>query len=152
MVLQGDLGRILHLRRRAVQHRAETGGGHGGGRADLSLAAGIGAGNRRIGLDQAADGRGGEQEFPDPAPPGVQAMVEVVAHHGRNYAGRAVGGRGDHLASAGVFFVDRHGVDGEPVGIDVRLSAVGALLVAELFEQRARPPLHAQPAGELALA
>ena len=79
-------------------------------------------------------------------------MVEVVAKHGRYHPGGAVGGCRDDLASAGVFFVDRHGIDGQPIGKDVGLRAVGALLVAKLLEERAGPPLYSQPAGELALS
>ena len=48
MVLQRNLGRVLHLSRRAVEDRAETGRSHGGGGAHLRLAAGVGTGDRRI--------------------------------------------------------------------------------------------------------
>ena len=79
-------------------------------------------------------------------------MLQVVAQHRRDDSGSAVGGRGDDLAPAGILFVDRHGIDGQPIGKDVRLRAVGALLVAELLEERAGPPLDTKSAGELALA
>ena len=43
------------------------------------------------------------------------AMVAVVAQHGRNDAGRAIGRRGDDPPAGGVLLVDRHGVDADEI-------------------------------------
>ena len=48
VVLERDLGGVLDLRGRAAEHGGEAGGGHGGGRADLALAADLGAGDRGV--------------------------------------------------------------------------------------------------------
>ena len=41
VMFERDLGGVLDLLVRAAQHGAEAGGGHGGGRADLALAAAL---------------------------------------------------------------------------------------------------------------
>ena len=48
VVLERDLGGVLDLRGRAAEHGREAGGGHGGGGADLALAADLGAGDRGV--------------------------------------------------------------------------------------------------------
>ena len=130
VVLESDLGRVLDLGGRPVEDGAKTGGGHRGGGADLRLAAGVRARDRRVVLDEPPDSGGGEQELGDAVIVAADAMVEVVADDGRDDAGRAVGRGGDHLAPARVLLVDGHRVDVEPVGDHVRLRPVGPLLAA----------------------
>jgi hypothetical protein len=67
MVLERDLGGVLDLLGRAAQDGGEARGGHGGGGADLGLAAGLGARDGGVVLDQAAHGGGGQEEVGDVA-------------------------------------------------------------------------------------
>jgi hypothetical protein len=62
VVFHADLGGVLHLCRRAAQHRAQRTGGHAAGHAHLALAADLGAADAGVFLVEQADGRGGEQE------------------------------------------------------------------------------------------
>src|SRR5687768_2551082 len=48
VVLDADLGGVLHLLRRPADHLGQAGGGHGAGRADLALAAHLRTGDRRV--------------------------------------------------------------------------------------------------------
>ena len=57
MVLHGDLGGVLDLGVAAAQGGREAGGGHGGGAADLALAADFRAGDGGVHLAEGADGR-----------------------------------------------------------------------------------------------
>ena len=50
--------------------------------------------------------------------------MQVVAHHRRHDAGRAVGRRGDDAAAGGILLVDRHRVDRQPVIGEQRVAAV----------------------------
>src|SRR5918997_3829021 len=97
VVLDADLGGVLHLLRRSPDHLGEAGGGHRAGGADLALAADLGAGDGRVLLEQQPDRRGGEQE-PHHAVLGVGVdEVAVVVQDRRDDAGGAVRRRGDHL-------------------------------------------------------
>ena len=111
MVLERDLGGVLDLRVGGAERGGEPRRGHGGSRADLALAADLGAGDRGVVLDDAADRRGDEQERAHAVAVGADAMVEVVADDGGDDAGRAVGRRGDDPPAGGVLLVDGHGVD-----------------------------------------
>ena len=67
VVLERDLGGVLHLLGRAAHHLGQTGRGHRARRADLALAADLGAGDAGVHLEQRADGAGGEQEATTPS-------------------------------------------------------------------------------------
>lgn len=61
VVLEGDLGGVLNLRRGAAHGGAKAGGGHRGSRAYLGLAADLGARDRGVVLDDAANGGASEE-------------------------------------------------------------------------------------------
>jgi hypothetical protein len=81
-------------------------------------------------------------------PVGAYAMVEVIADHRRDDAGRTVGRSGHDASPGSIFLVDRHGVDAQPVHHPVRLEAVGALFGEELLVNVTRPPPHLQATGQ----
>src|SRR5579859_3846693 len=60
--LEHNLGRVLDLLGSAAQHLGQSRGGHRARRADLALAADLGAGDRRVLLEQHADRCRGQQE------------------------------------------------------------------------------------------
>ena len=151
VVLERDLGGVLDLGVRAAERAAEPGGGHGGGGADLALAADLGAGDRGVGLDDAADCGRGQQEVADAAVGRADAMVAVVADHRRHHAGGAVGRGGDDAAAGGVLLVDRHRVDREPVVDGVRLGDVVAALGDERLVDGAGAATHPEAARERAV-
>src|SRR3954470_15714234 len=62
VVLDADLGGVLHLLRRSPDHLGEAGGGHGAGGADLALAADLRTGDGGVLLEQQPDRGGGEEE------------------------------------------------------------------------------------------
>src|SRR5918995_442106 len=75
VVLDADLGGVLHLLRRSPDHLGEAGGRHRAGGADLALAADLGAGDGRVLLEEHADRPGGEHEANHPVL--VRARHEV---------------------------------------------------------------------------
>ena len=58
MMLHRHFGRVLDLCRRATQHGSKSGGGHGRSRSDLALTSDLGAKDRCIQFDNAANGDG----------------------------------------------------------------------------------------------
>src|ERR687889_212099 len=62
VVLDADLGGVLHLLRRSSDDLGETGGCHGAGRADLPLAAHLGTRDGGVLLEEQPHRRRGEQE------------------------------------------------------------------------------------------
>ena len=77
VVLHADLGGVLDLLRGAAQHLGQAAGGHRAGRADLALAADLGAGDRGVLLEEHADRAGGEQEADDAVVVGARARSAV---------------------------------------------------------------------------
>ena len=83
-----DLGGVLDLLRGAAEHLGQPGRRHRAGRADLALAADLGAGDRRVLLEQHAD-RAGRQQEPDHAVVvGARHEPGVVVQHRGNDARR----------------------------------------------------------------
>jgi hypothetical protein len=73
--------------------------------------------------------------------------MQVVAHHRRNDARRAIGGRGHDAAAGGILLVDGHGIDGQPVIGEQRIGPVGGVSSCSLsWIWRARRA-HLQAAG-----
>src|SRR4051794_35299649 len=62
VVLDADLGGVLHLLGGSAENLGEAGRGHGAGGADLPLAAHLRARDRGVLLEEQPDRRGGEQE------------------------------------------------------------------------------------------
>ena len=127
VVLHGDLGGVFDLGVGAVEGRDQASRGHAAGYADFALAADFCAGDAGVLFVEDADGCGGE-EVADEA--GffffggfvfrssfcfVFGEAHVVVGDGGDDSGGSVGRGGDDSASGGVFFVDGHGVDGDPV-------------------------------------
>ena len=75
VVLDADLGGVLDLLGGAAEHLAQRPGRHRAGRADLALAADLGAGDGGVLLEQDADRRGGEQEPDDAVVVGAAART-----------------------------------------------------------------------------
>src|SRR5471032_2180088 len=154
VVLDADFGRVLDLRVRAAQRRDQARRRHRAGHADFALAADFGAGDRRVTLAQHADGGRRQHEI---AHAGDRiagpAILRVVAHHGRDDAGRAVGRRRDDAAASGVLLVDRHRVQAHLMQRVVR-QIVGAVVrglgVAGHAPQVGGAAFHFQAAGQLA--
>ena len=115
VVLHGDFGGVLDLSVGAAEGGGETAGGHGAGDADFALAADFGAGDGSVLFVEDADGGGGEEEAEEAGFGGSWDEVGVVVGDGGDDAGRAVGGGGDDATAGGVFFIDGHGVDGDPI-------------------------------------
>lgn len=67
--------------------------------------------------------------------------------HGRNNAARAVGRRGDNSSSGGVLFVDRHGVQVDPLHCGKAASGV-FLLFQQAVVNLGRSAGHVEPAGQ----
>src|SRR5450830_2044101 len=128
VVLDADFGGVFNLLVATAQRRHQAGGGHRAGHAHFALAADFGAGDGSVLLAQHADG-GRRQHEVAHALDGVRgaAVFRVVAQHGRDDAGGAVGGRRDHPPAGGVFLVDGHGVQADLVDRVVR-QAVAALV------------------------
>ena len=72
---------------------------------------------------------GGQQEGAHALAVRAGNEAVVIVQHGRDDAGRAVGRRRDHAAAGGVFLVDGHGVQVDPVHHRqrIRQRALGAL-------------------------
>ena len=124
MVFQRDFGGVLDLLGRAAHHGGKAGGRHGGGRAHLALTADLGAGDRGVRLDDAADCRRGQQEVANAVLVGIVMEMQLVAQDGRHDAGRAVGRRRHDAAARRILLVHRHGIDGEPVIGEQRIGPV----------------------------
>src|SRR5918997_6445424 len=102
VVLDADLGGVLHLLRRPTEDLGQPGGRHRAGRADLALAAHLGAGDRGVLLEQQPDRGRGQQEA-DHAVLGAGAdEVAVVVEDRRHDPRGTVGGRGHHPPARGV--------------------------------------------------
>ena len=149
VVLHADLGGVLDLLGRAAEHRGHGAGRHRARRADLALAADLGARDRRGLLVDDADGAGGEQEADDAVAVGAAHEVRVVVQHGRDDARRTVRRGGDDASTGGVLLVDGQGVEGDPVHAPQRV--VAGRLELQASGQLGRPAAHAQAAGQHAL-
>ena len=115
VVFHADFGGVFHLLHRAAQHFTQGAGGHGTGDANLTLTADFGAGDRGVFLVQNADRGGRQQKAYDAVFVGTGDETHVVMQHRRDDSGCTIGGRGDHASAVGVFFVDRQGVQVDPV-------------------------------------
>ncbi|MNF83664.1 hypothetical protein D3C84_659890 [compost metagenome] len=146
-MFHADFGGVLHLVDAAAEHFAQGAGGHRAGHADFALAADLGAGDRGVFLVEDADGGGGEQEAHHAVVVGAGDEAHVVVQHRRHYAGRAVGRGGHHAAAAGVFLVDRQGVEVDPVEHAQRVAQGGFRMVAQLAVQGGGAALDLEPAG-----
>ena len=102
----------------------ETAGRHRAGRADLALAADLGAGDRGVLLEQHADRGRGQQEPHDAVVVGAGHEPRVVVQDRGDDPGGAVGRRGDHPPAGGVLLVDGQGVEVDPVQRAQRVAAV----------------------------
>ena len=146
VVLHPDLGGVLHLFGSAAQHLGQRAGGHRAGRADLALAAHLGAGDRRGLLIDARRARR------PPAGTGRRrrrrrrGRSDRVVQHRRHDPGGPVGRGGDHPAAGGVLLVDRERPQRHPVHHARAGRARGSL--AELRVQVGCAPPHPQPAGQ----
>src|SRR6185312_14080987 len=107
-----------------------------------------GAGDRGVFLVQDADGGGGEQVVDDAFVVRFRAEAQVVVTDGGHDAGGAVGGRGDHAAAGGVFFVDGERVEVDPVEDGQRVAQRGFGLVAQILEHRRGTARHLQATGQ----
>jgi len=144
VVLHGDLGRVFHLRRRAAEHLGEPGRGHRARRAHLALAADLGAADRRVDLEQQADGAGGQQE-PDHAVV-VRAGTEarVVVQYGGDDARRPVGRGGHDPAPRRVLLVHGQGVQVHPVHDGQRVAQGRLRLARQLPVEPCSAARHAE--------
>ncbi|MNV32246.1 hypothetical protein D3C71_1235770 [compost metagenome] len=115
VVFHADLRGVFHLLHGAAKHFAQSPGGHGAGHADFALTADFSARDRSVFLVQNADGRSGQQKTHDAVVIRGRDKSHVVMQHGGNDSGRAVGWRGDHASTVGIFFVDRQGVQVDPI-------------------------------------
>ncbi|MCY1178860.1 hypothetical protein D9M73_192330 [compost metagenome] len=114
-MFHADFGGVFHLLHGAAHHFAQRPSGHRTGNADLALAAHFGAGDGGVFLVQDADGRGGEQKAHHPVLAGTGDEAHVVVKDCRDDARCTIGRGGDHTPAAGVFLVDRQGVEVDPV-------------------------------------
>ena len=110
----GIIPAVLHYYDRFCPGANEAGGGHRAGHADFALAADFGAGDRGVFLAQDADGGGSQEEIDHIIIRRVGVELHVVVQHGGNDPGRAIGRRGDHAPTGGVFFVDGEGEQVDP--------------------------------------
>ncbi len=70
--------------------------------------------------------------------------------HGRDDAGGAIGRGGDHPATSGVLFVDRQGVQVDPVEYGQRIAQIGLRSIAQFGVQGRGAPADPQAAGQFA--
>ena len=154
VVLQADFGGVLDLLGGTAQHLRQTGRRHGAGRTDLALAADLCARDGRIGLDQDPDGRGRQQKGNHVVVVGAALKVHEVVQHCGHHPRSAVGGRGDHAATRGVFFVHSQRIKVDPVhgGKGLRDQVRPPVARVEAPVHRGRAPLHVQPARQHAFA
>ena len=149
MVLHRDLGRVRHLARAAAQHCGEPRRRHRGGRADLALAADLGARDRGAALDQPADRGRREQVVAAAGLAPVRAEIDDVAQDRRHDPGRPVGRGRDHAPARGVLLVHREREQADPVHDLVGRPAVGELLGLQRLVQAPGAPAHLEAAGQL---
>ena len=143
IVLDADLGRVLHLFRGAAEQFRQTTGRHCAGRPDLTLATHLSAGDGSILLEQQADRRCHQQE-PDHAVRAVGAdEIPVIVQDGRHDAGGAIGWCGDHPPAGGVLLVDGQRVQGHPFHRPQGVGLVG--LGGQSGAQRGRTATYLQP-------
>nr|GEU28576.1 hypothetical protein [Tanacetum cinerariifolium] len=149
VVLDADFGGVLDLQVGAAQRRHQAGGGHRARHAHFALAAHFGARDRRIALAQHADAGCREHEVAD-AGDGVArlAVLGVVAQHGWDDAGRAVGGRRYHAPARRVFLVDGHRIQADLVQRIVRQVVGRGVVGQRLLPQARRAALDVQAAGQ----
>ena len=131
-------------------HLAQRAGGHRAGRADLALAAHLGAGDRRVLLVEHADRAGGEQE-PDHAvvaTPRARSACSSAARPGSTPAAPLVGAVTTRPPAAFSSFTASANRSTQSI---TRSGSVRELLAAQAPIQLGRPPRHLQPAGQRAL-
>jgi hypothetical protein len=151
VVLHRDLGGVLDLARRSSHHFGQAARGHRAGRADLALAAHLGAADAGVLLVEDADRAGGEQEALDPGVVGVRHEARVVVQHRRDDPGRTVGRRCDDPAARGVLFVDRERVQVHPVHRGERVAQARLGVGDQHLVHLRRAPRHLESAGQDAL-
>ena len=76
--------------------------------------------------------------------------VQIVADRRRHDSGSAVGGRGHDAATSGIFLVDGHGIDRQPIIREHGIEAVRAPLLLQLVMDRLGAAANFQPARQLA--
>jgi hypothetical protein len=124
VMFEGNLCGILHLLIGATQRRTQACCSHGRCRAYFALAAHFRARDRGIVLDDAADRRRRQEEYPHAFSVRAHAVVEVVANDSRNHARRAIGGRSDNFSTRCILFIDGHGIDREKIHHAMRLHRI----------------------------
>ncbi len=145
MMFQRNFRSIFNLLRTAPQNRCQPRRRHRRGRSNLGLTATFSPRNRRVMLDQPANGRRGQQKFTHPGNRCPRHMVQPIANGRRDYPGSAIGRRGHHLPASGVFFIHRHGIHAHPVVDGVGRVQVHAALGLQLVMDRFGAPAHLQP-------
>jgi hypothetical protein len=114
VVFHADFGGVLDLIVSSVESRNQAACGHRTSDTNLTLAADLRSRDRGILLVEDADRGGGEEEAYDSLVVSVET-AQIILGDRRNYASRTIRGRGDDATTRGVFFVDRHSPDIQPV-------------------------------------
>ena len=138
---------VLYLSRGAAEGIGQGARRHRAGRADLSLAADLGARDGGVDLVEDANRACGQQEAADVLVARATAVVQVVLQHSGNNPGRAIGGRRHNPATDRVLLVHRQGIQRDPVHGVQRLVAKGVALALQLAIQLRRPPFDLKATG-----
>ncbi len=151
-MLQGDFSGVFQLRRCRAQQLRQACGCHRARRAHLALAAHLGAGNRRVLLAQDAHRRSRQEEIHHVVIAGAGVEFHEVVQHGRDDAGCAIGGCGDHATTGGILFIDSQGEQVDPLhGAQGRTDDIGLAQLLQAAVQLGRPALDLQAAWQYAL-
>ncbi len=136
IVLHTNFGGILRLRDGAPQYGCERARRHGAGNAHFSLAADLGAGNRRIFLVENPYGRSRQQKINHALFIGAGHEIDVIMQDCGNDSCRPVGRRCHHLATGRVLLIDCQRIQIHPIehgqGIFQRLMRSTAQLFMQL--------------------
>ena len=130
---------VLHLSRGATQSIGQGAGRHRAGRADLTLAADLGAGNGGVDLVEDPNRACGQQEAADVFVARATAVVQVVLEHCGNNAGCAIGGRRHNPPADRILLVHCQSIERDPIHGVQRLIAKGIALALQLTIQLRSP-------------